>query len=238
MIFFLNDIIGTLNGTPQEPIPNYTSLIKNMSKLSGTDGSLFWLHVGISSDNTMIDKIMSAAIIADYIFRMVTEGSKSKLFINQVNHVVHPFSALIDTNFNPMVADREYLVNAKNLYTKLREMMIIKIGVKFDGYNTYKRKVTMAKVIIHRFTMMCRDHRLIVGGPVAVFRFVKMKSPILVNMLEGRSKSFLSKQTEIVSAITIENYRFHNGDTMAHQLASSPGKKKRNQNINQSGKNN
>ena len=112
------------------------------------------------------------------------------------------------------------------MYKKLRERMKTKFGVKFDAHDTYNRKVTMAKVIIHRFTIMCRDHQLIVGGPVAVFRFVKMKSPILVNMLEGRSRSFLSKQTEIISAITIENYRFHNGDTMAHQLASSPGKKK------------
>ena len=42
-------------------------------------------------------------------------------------------------------------------------------------------------------------------------------------MLEGRSKSFLSKQTEIITAITIENYRFHNGDTLAHQTPSHPG---------------
>ena len=222
---FLNDIIDidTGNGTLQEPVPNYTSVIENMSKSSGTDGSLFWLHVGISSDNTMIDKIMSAAIIADYIFRVVTKGSKSKLFINQLEHVVHPFSAMIDTNFNPLVADWDYLPKAKNLYNELRERMNTKIGVKFDAYRTYSKKVTMAKVIFHRFTSMCRKHRLVEGGPDAVFSFVKFKSPILFNMLEGRSKSFLSKQTEIITAITIENYRFHNGDTLAHQTPSHPG---------------
>ena len=186
---------------------DYTTVIEDMSKLSGSKGPLFWLHVGISSENTMIDKIMSAAIIADYIYRAVMEESPSIIFQQQMENVVHPFSSLIDTNYDPLLTDRVTITKSKIMYNELRINMRNNIGIKFDEYDTYLRKVNVAKVLILRFTKMCVWNKLVVGNPKQVFDFVRDKSPLLVKMLEGKTKSFLSNKHKILEEITVSNFR-------------------------------
>lgn len=205
--------------------PNVTKVLQDMSKYSGTDGSLFWLHVGISSNNSMIDKIMSAAIIADNIYRQVMKGSSCLIFQNQIKNVVHPFSSMIKTDYNPLVIDIQTITKSKQLYNKLRVEMEEDVGVKFDAYDTYLRKVNLAKILFLHFTKMCLRSKLVEGTPRNVFLFIRNKSPVVVKMLEGKSTSFLANKTKVFDALSLRNYRLFEG--LATEVEEKRGTQKR-----------
>lgn len=150
-------------------------------------------------------------------------GNDSVLFQQQTTNIVHPFSPLIDTNYNPLVMDYKAIAKSKKIYDELRITMKNNIGVKFYSYDTYIRKVNVAKVLILRFTKMCLKNKLVVGLPREVFEFVRNKLPVLVKMLEGKSKLFLSNKIKVVDAITLSNFRSQEGKTtknLAHKLKS------------------
>ena len=206
--------------------PDFTKVLQGMSKSSGTDGNLFWLHVGISSNNSMIDKIMSASIISDYIYRKVMNGSSCPKFQNQIKNVIHPFSSMINTDYNALVMDKETMIKSKQLYEELRVKIDTTIGIKFDAYDTYLRKVNTAKIIFLRFTKMCLRSKLVDGSAKNVFGFIRWKSPVVVKMLEGKSKSFLANKTKVCDALSLHKYRTIEGIPLEAEEKSQQGNRK------------
>ena len=62
------------------------NLVINISRLTADENvnQSLWLNIGISSDNTFVDKILSTCIVADYICHIVMQD-KDKQGINDLD---------------------------------------------------------------------------------------------------------------------------------------------------------
>ena len=149
----------------------YNNIVRNMSsKVIGTDEKkinerVFWINIGVGSDHTYVEKLMSTSVVADYIYRLVMIHEKGHVdyqqFIKQNMNIVHPFSVLIDPDYNILRLSKYIRTQIKKTYDHLQDMIQHNFGCKMDKYKTFSKKFHESRKIIHALANMLKDNKVV-----------------------------------------------------------------------------
>jgi len=187
----------------------FTNLIRNMSHLIGNGCSEreFYVNVGVSSDNTYVDKLMSTAVVADYIYRVVMSQKQGKknddVFKDQNKNIVHPLSVLIDPDLNILRLPANIRQQIKSTYNFFCVKIEKGFGCKIDKYTTFEKKYCEARCIIHRFATILKENKVVTGTAKHITQYIKDHINILSELLKRRTKS----RGFHLSDLTYEKYK-------------------------------
>ena len=192
------------------------NLVINISCLTADENvnQSLWLNIGISSDNTFVDKILSTCIVADYIYRIVMQDKDKqgmndlKEFNCQKKSIAHPFSVVIDHHYSALDLSKQVRLQIESTYNYLCDQVADNFGCKFDQYKTFLRKLSYARGIIYKFANMLVTNEVITGSSIKVTEFMKSKTHVLSTMLRKKRKtcSFQSNPKIYMEAITYDDY--------------------------------
>ena len=216
-------LLGVSSGTPA----TFATVIERMSAEYSSDAPLFWIHLGSMSDKSFIDRVMSAIIVEDYIYRVVMEGSNAPQL-----RILPPFSTIMTKECTPVVINKTERIRIGLFYKCLLSVLAGEYCVKLEAYDTVRKKWNIGRIIMTKFARLCIDNNMTKGKINLMLPFIKSKTHVLVSMLEETTRfdletQFLQNKT-LSRLVTYENFIDHTGVNQTSKRKRANGRSKTN----------